>query len=108
MLRTFLTFHFLFFSDFPKKFVDPLCDADISFKVCIDAYMKKLTMNEKLERIEKFDFLPLRGPVNLKNPDIIFSVFEFFGTDQNSLPELPIRIFFGRCVGEGQRDLITK
>jgi tRNA (guanine10-N2)-methyltransferase len=88
--------------------VTPLCGAETSFKVCVDAFMKKLTMKEKVQKIENFDFLPLQGPVNLKTPDIIFSVFEFYGSDQNNLSDQPERIFFGRCVGEGRRDLITK
>ena len=65
-------------------------------------------MDEKLERIERFDYLPMQGPVNLKNPQVIFSNFEFFGNDPNHLPENATRIFFGRCVGEGQRELINK
>ena len=95
-------------SDFPAKFVEPISGEETSYKICVDAFMKKLTMAQKIERIEKFDFLPFRGPVKLNNPDIIFSLFEFFGPDQNNLPELPERIFFGRCVGEGQRELISK
>jgi tRNA (guanine10-N2)-methyltransferase len=54
----------------------------MSFKVCVDAFMKKLTMPQKVGKIEKFDFLPLRGPVNLKNPDVFLSLFEYYGSDQ--------------------------
>jgi len=70
--------------------------------------MKKLTMKEKVEKIELFSFLPLEGPVNLKNPDVILSLFEFYGLDQNLTSNDPTRLFFGRCMGEGQRDLIMK
>ncbi len=58
------------------------CGVEMSFKVCVDAFMKKLTMPQKVGKIEKFDFLPLRGPVNLKNPDVFLSLFEYYGSDQ--------------------------
>ena len=70
--------------------------------------MKKLSMQQKIEKIEKFDFLPMKGPVKLQNPDVTLSLFEYYGPDSNTLPENPERLFFGRCVGEGRRDLITK
>ena len=48
------------------------------------------------------------GPVKLKNPDVIFSAFEFYGFDQNNLSEEPLNLFFGQLISEGQRELITK
>ena len=49
-----------------------------------------------------------KGPVNLNKPDVTFCALEYYGFDHNNLPEEPFRLFFGRLVGEGQRDLITK
>ena len=70
--------------------------------------MKKLNIQERLAKIESFSYLPFEGPVKMKDPDNVFSAFEFYGLDQNRLPEDPVRVFFGRCVGEGQRELIPK
>jgi hypothetical protein len=43
-----------FWSDFPAEFVSPYCDEQTSFKVCVDAYMRKLTMAEKLDKVPIF------------------------------------------------------
>lgn len=93
---------------FPSNLVEPYCDKEKSFKIYVEAFMKSLTMAERLEKMESFSYIPVRGPVKLQNPDVIFSAFEFYGTDHNNLPEQPQRLFFGRCIGEGQRHLITK
>ena len=37
-----------------------------------------------------------------------FCALEHFGFDHNHLPDEPFRLFFGRLVAEGQRDLIAK
>ena len=46
--------------------------------------------------------------MKLKDPDVIFATFEFYGFDGNDLPEEPLQLFFGQMVAEGQRDLISK
>jgi len=81
---------------------------DQSFKVHIESFNKKVSGKERHDKIESLSYLPLRGPVNLTNPDVIFSYLEFHGFDQNNLPEEPEKIMFGRLVGEGQRDKIRK
>ncbi len=80
-----------------------------TFKIYIEAFMKKLSFEERLSKIEDFSFLPLDGiVVDLKRPELVLSCFEFYDMDHNHLPSAPTRIFFGRCIGEGQRNLITK
>lgn len=88
--------------------VEPFFRPDVSFKVHAEAFMKKYTLQEKLAKIEEFKYLPLEGKVNLSQPDVTFAALEFYGFDHNNLPEKPLRLFFGRLVGEGRRDLITK
>ena len=83
-------------------------DVNSSFKVHAVAFMKKYTQSEKLKVIETFDYLPCKGKVNLKKPDVTYASIEYYGFDHNNLPENPFRLFFGRLVGEGQRDLISK
>ena len=79
-----------------------------SFKVYVEAFMKKFTLEERLEKIETFSYLPTDGPVRLKDPELTLCCFEFYGFDHNNLPSAPERCFFGRCVGEGRRSLVTR
>ena len=81
---------------------------DVSFKVHIESFNKKVSGQERHDKIESLSYLPLLGPVNLTTPDVVFTYLEFHGFDQNSLPEEPERIMFGRLVGEAQRDKIRK
>ncbi len=74
-----------------------------SFKIYVEAFMRKLSLEERLARIESFSYLPLEGPVRLKEPDLVLSCFEFYGLDHNNLPDEPERVFFGRCIGEQQQ-----
>ncbi len=81
---------------------------DKSFKMEVESFMKKSPLSERLEKIEQFSYLPLSGPVKLKDPDLVLSCLEFYGLDQNNLADHPCRVFFGRFVGEGRRDLVTR
>ena len=81
---------------------------EISFKIQIETIFKKLSIEERLQKIETFSYMACEGPVKMKNPDVIFSAFEFYGFDQNNLSEEPLNLFFGQLISEGQRELITK
>ncbi|XP_013166672.1 PREDICTED: tRNA (guanine(10)-N2)-methyltransferase homolog [Papilio xuthus] len=90
----------------PSEQIEACCDLKKSFKVDVETFCKHFTMKEKVHKIENFSYLPLKGPVKLKNPDIILSYFEFYGVDPNNVPDKPYDVFFGRWVTDGQRDLI--
>jgi len=47
---------------------------------------------------KSFSYLPLEGPVKLKNPDITLCYIEYYGLDPNSIPEQPYEYFFGKWV----------
>ena len=81
---------------------------DVSFKVHVESFNRKTSVEERLEKIESLSYIPLQGPVSLKRPQVVFSYFEFHGFDHNNLPEEPLKIMFGRQVGEGQREKINK
>ena len=81
---------------------------EISFKMQIESFMKKLKSSDKMASIESFDYLPIEGPVKLDKPDVIFVNLQFHGFDQNNLPEEPLHLFFGEFISDGQRDLITR
>ena len=97
-----------FISDNIEQLEKNYFDADHTFKINIDAFMKKLHNDEKHERIESFSYIPFKGQVSLKNPQVTLVFLEFFGFDHNNLPEQPFNLFFGRLVGEGRRDLISQ
>ena len=61
-----------------------------------------------LGRIDELDYVPFEGRVSLTNPDVMFSLIEFWGLDHNNLPPEPLQVFFGPNIGEGQRQLITQ
>lgn len=42
--------------------------------------------------------MPLKGTVNLHNPDITFQYTEYYGNNPNKLPSDPYYLFFGRLV----------
>ncbi|XP_066598461.1 tRNA (guanine(10)-N2)-methyltransferase homolog isoform X2 [Prorops nasuta] len=81
---------------------------DKSFKVSIETFCKHFSQAEKIKKIESFSYLPLEGPVKLKNPDTTLCYIEFYGLKPNNIPDEPYMYFFGRLVANGQRELIQK
>ena len=66
---------------------------DIKFpQVYVESFKNRLTMEERLERIESFDYLPILGPVRMSDPDVVYSNFEFWGMDANRRPKAPYRL----------------
>uniref|UniRef100_T1I037 tRNA (guanine(10)-N(2))-methyltransferase TRMT11 n=2 Tax=Rhodnius prolixus TaxID=13249 RepID=T1I037_RHOPR len=92
----------------PKDIISPYTRPDTSFKIKVEIFGNSQTQREKVEKIESFSYLPLSGPVKLKNPDVSFQYIEFFALEQKQFPLKPEKYFFGRLVAEGQRDLISK
>ncbi|XP_067009010.2 tRNA (guanine(10)-N2)-methyltransferase homolog isoform X2 [Anabrus simplex] len=86
----------------------PYCQPELSFKIKVETFCNRQTQAEKVAKIESFSYLPLQGPVKLKNPDVTLQLIEYYGLDSNNIPEKPYDVFFGRWIADGQRDLITK
>lgn len=81
---------------------------ELSFKINVETFCNHYSQAEKVAKIESFNYLPLQGPVRLKNPDICLQLIEYYGLDSNHIPEKPYELFFGRWIADGQRDVITK
>ena len=79
------------YSTFAMSFLY-LNTATISLQVYVESFKNRLTMEERLERIESFDYLPILGPVRMSDPDVVYSNFEFWGMDANRLPKAPYRL----------------
>lgn len=69
-----------------------------SFRFTVETYNKHIKHSEKIERIESVDYLPLKGKIDLRNPEHKFIYFEFWGLDANNVPAMPVEIAFGRWV----------
>lgn len=93
---------------FPFSDHSPLFVKEISFKIEVESYMKKISAKDKLDKVESLDYIPVTGPVNLANPDLTISYMEYFGSDHNDLPDFPVKVMIGRKVGDGQREKIIK
>ncbi|KAG1697688.1 tRNA (guanine(10)-N2)-methyltransferase [Nymphon striatum] len=85
------------------SFVKPFQSIDQSFKVCVEAYGKKLTLKYKVQRIDKLEFMAFDGPIDLNNPDNTFYLLEFYGMNPNEASEQPVMTYFGRLIRHGQR-----
>lgn len=77
-----------------------------SFKMSVESYNKRYLHEEKIQKIETMDYLPFKGPVDLKSPTNKFIYFEYFGMDTVNSPPEPEEIAFGRWIADGQRDMI--
>ncbi|XP_058788788.1 tRNA (guanine(10)-N2)-methyltransferase homolog [Phymastichus coffea] len=91
---------------YPQDLMEPYLNT--AFKVVVETFCKHFTQREKVEKIETFNYLPLKGSVNLKNPDTTLFYIEYYGQEPNSNPENPEDLFFGRWIADGQRDKIQK
>lgn len=58
--------------------------------------------------LQKLSFLPFEGKVDFQDSQHLFYIMEDYGDDPNTAPVEPVRIFFGRLIGHGQRHLISR
>ncbi|KAK9505139.1 hypothetical protein O3M35_009262 [Rhynocoris fuscipes] len=92
----------------PKSIISPYAQPNISFKIKVELFGNSQTQAQKVEKIESFSYLPLLGPVKLKNPDVTLQYIEYYCVETRNTSLKPERYFFGKLIAEGQRDLITK
>jgi tRNA (guanine10-N2)-methyltransferase len=79
---------------------------DKTFRVTVETYNKHYTQKEKVDKIETIGYLPSKGSVDLKNPNVNFWYIEFFGMDPNNVPADPMDILFGKWIVDGQRRML--
>nr|XP_022900197.1 tRNA (guanine(10)-N2)-methyltransferase homolog [Onthophagus taurus] len=94
--------------NYPKSLMLPYMSAEKTFKIDVETFCKHFTQKEKVDKLETFNYLPVEGKVNLKNPDVVFNYIEFYGVDPKSPPEKPYMVFFGRWIANGLRSLINQ
>ncbi|KAJ3628173.1 hypothetical protein MTP99_015497 [Tenebrio molitor] len=94
--------------NYPKHLMDPFFRPDLSFKIEVETFCRHFTQKEKIDKVESFSYLPVKGPVRLKDPDVCLQYIEYYGVRANDPPKLPYDVFFGRWVASGLRQLIQK
>ncbi|KAJ3229185.1 hypothetical protein HDU78_009186 [Chytriomyces hyalinus] len=79
-----------------------------SFKFDISVFGSTLAIPDQVEQINRFKFLPLEGKIDLKKPEIVFTVYQDFYANANpkDIPEKPVRLFFGPFLATSNRGLI--
>lgn len=75
----------------------------------IDSYQGSRPNAKRIELINSFSYLPLKGKIQMSNPDEIFTVFDIWPFD--SVPmgiENPTKIFLGRYIASSSREVVLK
>lgn len=88
--------------------VADLCALRNSFRITVDTFNRRLTQQEKIDRIETLDYLPVLGPVDLRTPDVHWYYIEYYGRDTLRVPEQPLAHLFGRWLADGQRAMLKE
>lgn len=82
-------------------------DANVSWRISVDAFGKKLSMDEQKARREHFrDVLPFAGPVQMREPDETFLILEEFAVDEGDLlPDaVPKQLLFLREIAGSEKN----
>ncbi|TMW58783.1 hypothetical protein Poli38472_006928 [Pythium oligandrum] len=81
-------------------------DEQCSWCIGVDAFGKKLTMEEQETKREHFqDVLPFAGPVQVKTPDEKFLILEEYGLELPDLKTaLPRQLYFLREIAGSERN----
>lgn len=74
-----------------------------TFKISVSAYQHSMKADERVDRINSFSWMALKGAIDLKNPEVEFGYFEEFSySDRHGKP---IRVFFGQLLAIGDSRL---
>lgn len=93
-----------------------------SWKFEIDSFQGTRKNDERREIINTFRYMPLTGPIKMKDPQQVYTILEEWpmnpnpnakpsDTDEEASPKekrKPKKYYFGRYLGKGARDLITR
>lgn len=79
---------------------EKISSSNESFRITVESFNRHYKQAEKIDLIESMDYLPLKGKIDLKNPDNNFIYFEYWELDRNGKIGTvePEEILFGRWV----------
>ncbi|KAG0714861.1 tRNA (guanine(10)-N2)-methyltransferase [Chionoecetes opilio] len=93
---------------FPLDMMKPHLASGKTYKVRVETFNRTLKSSEKLEKIESLSYLPFEGKVDLTHATTCLHFLEYYGLHPNEIPCAPYKLFLGRWVVDGQRELINK
>jgi tRNA (guanine10-N2)-methyltransferase len=96
--------------------------ANVSFRFTIDCFHRKRPSRGESRIIQSFAYLPLKGPIRMKDPDVDFWVLEEYSQDIEAKPQAifqsptsqtntrvqPKIIYFGRWLAHSSRESLNK
>uniref|UniRef100_A0A7S3VQJ9 tRNA (guanine(10)-N(2))-methyltransferase n=1 Tax=Dunaliella tertiolecta TaxID=3047 RepID=A0A7S3VQJ9_DUNTE len=96
---------------YPEHLKLPWCRKDLSFKVHVDSYGRRIDIKEQVEYVERLGFIPFQGKVDLKQPQVKFwlmviDVHESHGLGDTSM--VPYRLYFGRQIAEYGHQVVAQ
>lgn len=71
----------------------------LAFRFDVDDYMAKVSGPQQVTLINRFSFMPLKGPVSMANPGVRFCIH----LDATDVSIGSTRAYLGRVIGEGER-----
>lgn len=75
-------------------------DESVSFKFDYFGYKGSRVRKDIVKRFESFSFMELPGPIRMKNPDQVFTLFEQYKVVGQNPEAEPRKMWFGRLVSE--------
>ena len=75
-----------------------------SFRFVFDSHQHSRSTAEQREIFEELGYLDFQGPIVMKTPEHLFTVFE----DYDLHTTIPKRLFFGRCLAESKGKAVVK
>ena len=96
---------------------------EVSFRFAVECFAGKRRQSEKRDIIQSFAYLDFQGPIRLKQADEAFWVLEEYISETELMHETgspsakqaflehqerPRKIYFGRWLAEGSREMITR
>lgn len=79
-----------------------------TFKFEFETYRGASKAN-RVKQIESFAYLDFKGKINLKTPRQVYTLIEAYQPISDNIPgTVPIKMYFGRLVGRGDRMAVEK
>ncbi|EMF16942.1 tRNA guanosine-2'-O-methyltransferase [Sphaerulina musiva SO2202] len=75
-----------------------------SFRFVVDSHQHSRPTAEQRAIFEELGYLDFQGPIVMKNPEHLFTVFEEYPLHTT----VPKRLFFGRCLSESKGKAVVK
>ncbi|GLI63539.1 hypothetical protein VaNZ11_006528 [Volvox africanus] len=96
------------FEAFPEDRKSIWLRPDLTFRVVVESFGSSLPMDEQLDIIKRLEFIPFKGSVRLRDPQVRFVLLRCDCGDHGSLIDATVspRLYFGRVVGTSNRGVI--